>query len=169
METIPVIAVVDPELMTSVPPALTAYQGFDALFHSTEGYLNKKANALGDLFALKAIELLAKSLPAAVHEGDNLEARTDVALASTLSGMNECVASSLSAHALEHEMSAFNPKLPHGAGLIMISREYYAYFAKSGACDQKNNRDGKETRQKKCRPTDGLRRCARQSSKGLRC
>ena len=47
-DTFPVLAVVDPELMVSIPPHLTAYQGFDALFHSTEGYINKTANEISD-------------------------------------------------------------------------------------------------------------------------
>ena len=48
--------------MVSVPAQLTAYQGFDALFHSTEGYLNQTANPISDMLALKAIELIGRSL-----------------------------------------------------------------------------------------------------------
>lgn len=65
----PVLSVVDPELMTTVPPHLTAYQGFDALFHSTEGYINILANPMSDIFALKAIELISRSLKNAVIDG----------------------------------------------------------------------------------------------------
>ena len=85
-KTFPVLSIVDPELMVSVPPRLTAYQGFDALFHSTEGYLNRTANPISDLMALEAIRLIGKSLPRAVRDGADLEARGDVALANTLSG-----------------------------------------------------------------------------------
>ncbi|MDD3394437.1 MAG: iron-containing alcohol dehydrogenase, partial [Anaerotignum sp.] len=56
--TFPVLSIVDPELMLTVPEKLTAYQGFDALFHSTEGYLNKNTNPLNDMYALKAIALI---------------------------------------------------------------------------------------------------------------
>ena len=49
--------------MVSVPAKLTAYQGFDALFHSTEGYINRRTNPLNDMYALKAIELVEKVLP----------------------------------------------------------------------------------------------------------
>lgn len=134
-KTFPVLSVVDPELMLSVPPRLTAYQGFDALFHSTEGYLNKTASPISDLYALEAIRLIGKNLPAAVANGMDVDARADVALANTLSGMNEAVAGCISEHSLEHAMSAFHHALPHGAGLIMISLAYYEHLAKSGACD----------------------------------
>ncbi len=127
--TFPTLSVVDPELMLTVPPKLTAYQGFDALFHSTEGYLANIATPISDLYALKSIELIGRYLPEAVENGENLEARTQVALANTLSGMVESVSSCISEHSMEHAMSAFFPQLPHGAGLIMISLAYYTYWA----------------------------------------
>jgi len=128
-DTFPVLSIVDPELMTSVPPALTAYQGFDALFHSTEGYIANIANPVSDMYALKSIELIAKHLPAAVNDGQNIEARTQVALANTLAGFVEWTSGCTSEHSLEHALSAFHPDLPHGAGLIMLSNSYYSFFA----------------------------------------
>ncbi len=136
-KTFPVLSVVDPELMMSVPAKLTAYQGFDALFHSTEGYLNTTAFPISDLYALKSIELIGKSLPTAVNHGSDKEARSDVALANTLAGMVESTSGCISEHAIEHAMSALHPNLPHGAGLIMISREYYARIAQKGACGER--------------------------------
>jgi alcohol dehydrogenase len=135
--TFPFLSIVDPELMVSIPPALTAYQGFDALFHSTEGYLNTTANVMSDLFALKAIESIGANLDNAVADGKNLDARDNVALANTLSGIVESVSGCISEHSLEHALSAFHPNLPHGAGLIMISKAYYTFFAKSGSCDNR--------------------------------
>lgn len=135
--TFPVLSIVDPELMVSVPPQLTAYQGFDALFHSTEGYINNTANTLSDLYSLEAITLIARSLETAVKDGNNLKAREDVALGNTLAGMVESTSGCISEHSLEHAMSAFHPNLPHGAGLIMISREYYTHLASVHACDQR--------------------------------
>ena len=126
--TFPVLSIVDPELMTSVPPHLTAYQGFDALFHCTEGYIANIATPVSDALALKAIELIAKYLPRAVKNGNDLEARSQVALANTLGGMVETFSSCTSEHSLEHALSAYYPKLPHGAGLIMISLPYYKFF-----------------------------------------
>ena len=123
------LSVVDPEMMLTIPAHLTAYQGFDALFHATEGYIANVATPLSDAYALKSIELLAKYLPAAVKDGSDLEARTQVALASTLSGMVESTSCCTSEHGMEHALSAFYPKLPHGAGLIMLSEAYYSFFA----------------------------------------
>lgn len=127
--TFPVLSVVDPELMLTVPPNLTAYQGFDALFHSTEGYIAKIATPISDAYALKSIELIAKYLPICVKDGSNIEARTKVALANTLSGLVESTSSCTSEHSMEHALSANHNKLPHGAGLIMLSEEYYTFFA----------------------------------------
>lgn len=135
--TFPVLSIVDPDLMVSVPAKLTAYQGFDALFHSTEGYLNRNTNPINDLYALKAIELIGKSLATAVNDGNNKEAREDVALANTLSGMSESIGGCISEHAMEHPLSGKNPKLEHGAGLIMLCEAYYTYWAEQGIVDER--------------------------------
>ena len=136
-KTFPVLSVVDPELMVSVPARLTAYQGFDALFHSTEGYLNRTASPISDLLALEAIRLVGKSLPHAVRDGADLEARADVALANTLSGMVESLSGCISEHSIAHAMSAFHPKLPHGAALIAISKAYYRKLIQLGVCQNR--------------------------------
>ncbi len=127
--TFPVLSVVDPELMLTVPEKLTAYQGFDALFHATEGYIANIATPISDAYALKSIELIAKNLPQAVKNGNDLEARTNIALANTISGMVESTSSCTSEHSMEHALSANYPELPHGAGLIMLSESYYTFFA----------------------------------------
>lgn len=129
----PVLAVVDPELMVSVPPQFTAFQGFDAFFHAAESVINRHEHVLGEMYALKAIEYIAKYLPEAVKNGENIEARSYVALANTYAGL---VMLCTSEHAIEHAMSAFHGDLPHGAGLIMISLAYFRCFAESGVCDE---------------------------------
>lgn len=126
--TFPVLSIVDPMTMLSIPPGLTAYQGFDAFFHAAEGYIANIATPISDAYALKSIELLAEYLPLAVQQGDNLEARTQVALANTLSGMVESTSTCTSEHSFEHAMSALHPDLPHGAGLIMLSKAYFEFF-----------------------------------------
>lgn len=136
-KTFPILAIVDPELMVSVPPYLTACQGFDALFHSTEGYLNNTSYVMSDLYALKSIELIGKSLAKAVADGKDIQAREDVALANTLAGMVESTSGCTSEHSLEHALSAFHPNLEHGAGLIAISKEYYTFIAQTGKCEQR--------------------------------
>ena len=128
-KTFPVFSIIDPDLMMSVPPKLTAYQGFDALFHATEGYIASVANPISDLFALKSIELIGKYLARAVKDGSDVEARSYVALANTLSGMVESTSGCTSEHSIEHAMSGYHPDLPHGAGLIMVSVAYNTLFA----------------------------------------
>ena len=132
--TYPVFSIIDPDLMESVPPHLTAYQGFDALFHSTEGYIANNVTPVSDMFALKAIELVGAYLPRAVQDGTDKEARAMVALANTLSGFVECMSGCTSEHSLEHALSGFHPKVPHGAGLIAISLPYYKMFVEHDAC-----------------------------------
>ena len=126
--TFPVLSIIDPELMVSIPPHLTAYQGFDAFFHAAEGFLANCATPISDLYALEAIRLLYKYLPVAVKDGRNLKARAKVAWASTLAGLVEATSCCISEHSMEHAMSAFHPELPHGAGLIAISEAYFETF-----------------------------------------
>jgi len=127
-DTFPVISIVDPELMLSIPSKLTAYQGFDALFHATEGYIANIATKISDIYALKSISLIGKSLAKAVNNGDDIKAREEVALASTLAGMVESTSSCISKHSLAHALSAYHSDLPHGAALIMLSLAYYKHF-----------------------------------------
>ncbi len=133
----PVLSVVDPELMRTVPPAFTAYQGFDALFHSTEGYISTANSLMGDMFQLAAIENIGAFLPRAVRDGGDLEAREHVAFANTMSGYSMVVGACTSEHAMEHALSAFHQSLPHGAGLIMLSKAYYTHFIEKHCCDER--------------------------------
>lgn len=131
----PVLSIVDPELMATVPPRFTAYQGFDALFHSTECYISKYASLMSDMYALTAIENVSQYLERAVRDGGDMEARERVAFGNTLSGVVMTVSVTTAEHSLEHAMSAFHPSLPHGAGLIMISKAFYEFFIEQMACD----------------------------------
>lgn len=133
----PVLAVVDPELMETVPPTFTAYQGFDALFHSTEVYVGKMANLMSDMVALTAIENVGKYLTRAVKNGGDKEAREGMAFANTMSGYSMVTGCCTSEHSLEHGMSTYHPNLPHGAGLIMISVAYYQHFIDKGCCPER--------------------------------
>ena len=133
----PVIAIGDPELTTSVPPKFPPYQGFDALFHSTEGYISNKANLMSDMVAITAIENVGRNLAATVRDGKDLDARAKVAFGNYLSGIQMCVGCCTSEHSLEHAMSAYHQELPHGAGLIMISLAYYEFFIKKGVAPER--------------------------------
>ncbi len=131
----PVLAVVDPELMRTVPAKYTAYQGFDALFHNTEVMMSNGVNILSETIALSAIGSIAKYLPRAVKDGNDLEAREHVAYGSTMAGITMQLTSTTAQHSMEHAMSAYHHNLPHGAGLIMISVEFARYFIERHACD----------------------------------
>ncbi len=135
--TFPVLSIIDPELMASVPPKFTAYQGFDALFHATESYISVFASPMSDMYALTAIENVGKYLVRAVKDGGDMEAREGMAFASTLAGVVMTVSVTTAEHSLEHAMSAYHPDLPHGAGLIMISKAFHGFFIEKQACDDR--------------------------------
>jgi len=133
----PKIAIIDPELMMSVPPKFTAYQGFDAFFHSAEGYISKYANLMSDMVGITAIENVSRYLAKAVHDGSDLDAREKVAFGNYLSGIEMVVGATSSQHSLEHAMSAYHQDLPHGAGLIMLSKAYFTFFIDKHVCDER--------------------------------
>lgn len=87
--------------------------------------------------AREAIRSLAQFLPRAVTDGKDWDARTHVAFANTLSGAVMTLTLLTSQHGLEHALSAYHPNLPHGAGLIMLSKAYFSYFIRNHACDSR--------------------------------
>ncbi|MDO4539825.1 MAG: iron-containing alcohol dehydrogenase [Syntrophomonadaceae bacterium] len=82
------IAILDPDLTVGLPPAMTAYTGFDALTHAVEGLASPGANPMIDALSLQAIRLICKYLPIAVQDGKNLEARTNMLIASNIAIMS---------------------------------------------------------------------------------
>lgn len=133
----PVLSIIDPELMKGIPPKLTAFQGFDALFHATEGYISKRSNIMSEMYALNSIENVGSFLARAVHHGEDIEAREHMAFASMLSGIVMTLCIITAEHSIEHAMSAYHPDLPHGAGLIMISAAFYRFLIDRHVCDEK--------------------------------
>lgn len=129
----PTLSVIDSNLMMNVPPKFTAYQGMDAFFHASESVINKNEHPMGEMFALKAIELIAKYLPIAYKDGSDREARSNVALANTLAGYYMLCTSQ---HTMEHVMGGYHDNLVHGAGLIMISHAYFDFFAERKAAEE---------------------------------
>ncbi|MHC4544114.1 MAG: iron-containing alcohol dehydrogenase [Planctomycetota bacterium] len=127
--TFPVLSIVDPELMVSVPPKMTAYTGMDAFFHSVESYLATINQPTSDHLALEAIGLITKYLPIAVKDGKNIEARTKLAWANTEAGICESLSCCISHHSMEHALSAYHPDMAHGAGLTMLSVSYFSCLA----------------------------------------
>ena len=107
------VCIVDPVLMVGKPPALTAATGMDALTHAIEAYVSTIAEPITDACAIKAIELIAKSLRRAVALGTDLQARDDMAWAEFLAGMAFNNASLGYVHAMAHQLGGFY-NLPHG-------------------------------------------------------
>jgi lactaldehyde reductase len=116
---IPVLAVVDPEMMTSMPKGLTAATGMDALTHAIEGYITKGAWVMTDMFELKAIELIAKHLPKAVFEPDNVEARDGMATAQYIAGMGFSNVGLGIVHSMAHQLGAVYDT-PHGVANALL-------------------------------------------------
>ena len=126
----PAIAINDPVLMVGMPPALTAATGMDALTHAVEAYVAALMNPVTDACALAAIRLVADWLPAAVANGDNLEARDKMAYAEYLAGMAFNNAGIGIVHAMAHQPGALLNKphgvcnailLPHGCSFNLIA------------------------------------------------
>lgn len=110
---LPEIAIVDPELTLTVPPSLTAATGMDALTHAIESYTAAKASIHTDIYALKAIELIGRSLRAAVANGQNIDAREQMAFASVFAGISLANAGVGGVHAVAYPLGGqFN--ISHG-------------------------------------------------------
>ena len=113
---VPDLVVIDPELACSLPPAVTAATGFDALSHCVEAYTNKHAHALIDAFALRGISLITAHLEAAVKDGQNLTARSALALGGPCLGPVNTAA----VHALSYPVGS-RYHVPHGlANAILL-------------------------------------------------
>ncbi len=97
--TFPKISIIDPLLMESMPPELTADTGFDALAHAVEAYISPLANSLSDALSFEAVRLIRNSLVKAVRNGGDLEARGEMALASSMAGMAITQAGVVAGHA----------------------------------------------------------------------
>ena len=124
----PVIAVVDPEMMSSMPKGLTASTGMDALTHAIEGYTTKAAWEMTDMFHLKAIELISKSLRSAV--ANEKEGREGMALGQYIAGMGFSNVGLGVDHSMAHTLSAYYD-MPHGkacAILLPTTMEYNAEY-----------------------------------------
>lgn len=123
---IPVVAVVDPEMMSSMPKGLTAATGMDALTHAIEGYITKGAWELSDMFHIKAIEIIAKSLRGAVK--NTKEGREGMALGQYVAGMGFSNVGLGVDHSMAHTLSAYYD-MPHGKACATLLPAVMAYNA----------------------------------------
>ncbi len=116
---IPAIAIVDAELMYSLPKSLTAATGMDALTHAIEGYITKGAWEMSDMFEMKAIEMINKHLPKAVSEPSNAEARNGMAVAQYIAGMGFSNVGLGLVHGMAHPLGAIFD-IPHGVANALL-------------------------------------------------
>lgn len=123
---IPVIAVVDPDMMSSMPKGLTAATGMDALTHAIEGYITKAAWELSDMFHLKAIEIISRSLRNAVN--NTPEGRADMALGQYVAGMGFSNVGLGLVHSMAHPLGAVYDT-PHGVANAIILPTVMEYNA----------------------------------------
>ena len=114
---IPVVAFVDPEMMSTMPKGLTAATGMDALTHAIEGYITKGAWELSDMFHLKAIEIISRSLRGAVENTE--DGRTDMALGQYIAGMGFSNVGLGIVHSMAHPLGALYDT-PHGVANAII-------------------------------------------------
>ena len=123
---IPVVAVVDPDMMASMPAGLTAATGMDALTHAIEGYITKGAWELSDMFHLKAIEIISRSLRGAV--ANTKEGREGMALGQYIAGMGFSNVGLGVDHSMAHTLSAYYD-MPHGKACAVLLPAVMEYNA----------------------------------------
>ena len=116
---IPAVAIVDAELMYSLPKSLTAATGMDAMTHAIEGYITKAAWEMSDMFETKAIEMIHRYLPIAVEQPQNPEGRNGMAVAQYIAGMAFSNVGLGVDHGMAHPLSALHD-VPHGVACAML-------------------------------------------------
>ena len=130
---IPTLAIIDPELMLSMPRGLTAATGMDALTHAIEGLIMLGAWEMSDMFEIKAIEMIAKWLPKAVENPSDIEARDGMATAQYIAGMAFSNVGLGLVHGMAHPLGAYYD-IPHGVAnalLLPFVMEYNKEAAKA--------------------------------------
>ena len=130
---IPTLAIIDPELMLSMPRGLTAATGMDALTHAIEGLITLGAWEMSDMFEIKAIEMIAKWLPKAVENPSDIEARDGMATAQYIAGMAFSNVGLGLVHGMAHPLGAYYD-IPHGVAnalLLPFVMEYNKEAAKA--------------------------------------
>lgn len=116
----PRVAIVDPELMVTMPAKITAATGFDVLAHSLEAYTSNIASPMSDLYAEESIRLVGKYLRIAVQDGSDLEARAGMAYADTLAGFAMSLAINTTCHGLSHAVGGITGTV-HGETLAAMT------------------------------------------------
>ena len=123
----PKVALVDPELIITLPSHMTAATGFDVFAHSFEGYISNGTNPYVEILAQEAIRLVVKYLPIAVKEGTNIEAREAMAWADTLAGMIITTAGVTLPHGIGMQIGGHCPHVAHGEALAVFYPAFTRY------------------------------------------
>lgn len=163
----PDAAYVDPMLTLTVPPAVTAATGIDALTHCIEAYANRFAHPMIDLYALQGIRLISRSIAQAVQKGDDVEARTDLALGSMYGGMCLGPVNTGAVHALAYPLGG-EFHIAHGVSNALLlthvlefnlpaAPQRYAEIAVALGCER-----GKDDTETAHRGLDRLRELCKQ-------
>lgn len=129
---IPAVAIVDPELMLSMPKGLTAATGMDALTHAIESFITPGAWVMSDMFEVKAMELIAQNLKAAVDNGNDLAAREAMSQAQYIAGMGFSNVGLGIVHSMAHPLGA-HYDTPHGVANALLLPYVMEYNAESPA------------------------------------
>ena len=116
---IPAVAIIDAELMYSLPKSLTAATGMDALTHAIEGYITKGAWSMSDMFEIEAIRMISRHLPVAVENPTNAEARDGMAVAQYIAGMAFSNVGLGLVHGMAHPMGSLFD-IPHGVANALL-------------------------------------------------
>ena len=127
LDLFPKVAIIDPELMTSVPADVTAATGFDAFTHAFESYLGGRTSPLTKQMSFQAIELVIENLPKAIKEPNNIKYRTQLAWADTLAGMCLSNGGADLPHPLGEIIGGICPRIAHGETLAMVYPSFLEY------------------------------------------
>lgn len=126
----PEMALLDPELTLSLPPAVTAYTGMDALAHAIESFTSLQANSLSEMFSLEAVRKIMKNLPLAVENGKDIHARSEMLMGSLLAGIGLANAGVTAVHSLSYPLGG-SFRVPHGVGNGLLLPAVMEYNASS--------------------------------------
>lgn len=127
----PKVALVDPEVTATLPPSITAQTGFDAFCHNFEAYLSVNTNPLVEAMALDAIRRIVRHLPVAVKNGEDKQARSEMAWADTLGGLTNASAGVTLPHGLGMQVGGHCPNVTHGQALAILYPAFTRYTYKA--------------------------------------
>ena len=131
---VPNCVILDPQMTVGLPKHITANTGIDALCHAIECYISKKASPFSDMFALKAVELISRSIRTAYYEGNNLQAREDMLLGSYFGGACIATSSTVAVHALSYPLGG-KYHIPHGLSNAILLPDVMKFNL--DACEEK--------------------------------